>query len=76
MLFLTISLLTALVWLQDLVVLLLGILKFLQIITGVSEVFMALTILGIGNSVPDFFVDSQLAREGFEIMAMAGLIGG
>lgn len=37
---------------------------------------MALTILGIGNSSTDFFVDSQLAREGLESMAISGLVGG
>lgn len=37
---------------------------------------MGLTIVGMGNSSVDFFVDCQLAKDGYEIMALSGLIGG
>ncbi len=37
---------------------------------------MSMTILGIGNSTVDLFVDRELSVQGLEILALTGLIGG
>ena len=41
----------------------------------VNESFLAMTILAVGNSVPDFIVNCSLAKTGFAEMALSGCVG-
>ena len=41
----------------------------------VNESFLAMTILAVGNSVPDFIVNCSLAKSGFAEMALSGCVG-
>lgn len=54
----------------------LDILNFLQALTGFSDVFMGMTILGISNSCVDLFINMALSDQGYEIMAVTGLFAG
>ena len=75
-LYLTLSIATSVVWLDFLCNIMVDMLTFIQILTGLSDLFMGLTILGIGNSTVDLFVDCELSKQGLEILALSGLIGG
>ena len=41
----------------------------------VNESFLAMTILAVGNSVPDFIVNCSLAKTGYAEMALSGCVG-
>ena len=41
----------------------------------IPESFLSMTVLALGNSLPDFIVDCSLAKTGFAEMALAGAIG-
>ena len=41
----------------------------------ISESFLSMTVLALGNSLPDFIVDCSLAKTGFAEMALSGAIG-
>ena len=75
-LYLTLSIAASVVWLDFLCNIMVDMLTFIQILTGLSDLFMGLTILGIGNSMVDLFVDCELSTQGLEILALSGLIGG
>ncbi len=45
-------------------------------ILNVPSVFLAMTILAFGNSVPDLSLNVALARQGFGEMGIAGSIAG
>ena len=49
---------------------------FLKKITGFSNFFMGVMLLGIGNSVVDLFVDVSLSANGFAVMAITGVYAG
>lgn len=37
--------------------------------------FLTMTVLSLGNSVPDFFVNCSLAKQGYGVMALSGCVG-
>ena len=41
----------------------------------INEFFLAMTILSVGNSVPDFIVNCSLAKQGYAEMALSGCVG-
>ncbi len=41
----------------------------------IPESFLSMTVLALGNSLPDFIVDCSLAKTGFAEMALSGAIG-
>jgi sodium/potassium/calcium exchanger 6 len=41
----------------------------------INESFLAMTILSVGNSVPDFIVNCSLAKQGYAEMALSGCVG-
>lgn len=63
-------------WLEFLVQLMVDMLNFLQGLTGFSDIFMGMTILGMSNSCVDMFVDRAMALQGLEIMAVTGIFAG
>ena len=51
-------------------------LQFIQYVSGWSPVFLSLSLLSLGNSLGDLFVDSALAKKGYGVMAMTGVFSG
>ena len=43
---------------------------------GVNQVLLGATVLGVGNTLADFFANSSLAALGFGVMACTGSIAG
>ena len=41
----------------------------------INQSFLAMTILAVGNSVPDFIVNCSLAKSGYAEMALSGCVG-
>ena len=41
----------------------------------INESFLAMTILAVGNSIPDFIVNCSLAKQGYAEMALSGCVG-
>jgi solute carrier family 24 (sodium/potassium/calcium exchanger), member 6 len=50
--------------------------KFISTTQGINQVLLGATILGIGNSLSDFFANSSLASLGYGVMACTGSISG
>ena len=49
---------------------------FISYISGFSKMFVALTLLSLGNSLGDLFVDSALSKQGCGTMAITGVFSG
>ncbi len=56
--------------------LLLDVVAYIQVLLDASHIFMGITILAISNTCIDMFVNGSLSAQGFEIMAVTGLLGG
>lgn len=52
------------------------ILVMIQIVSGLPNAYLGLTLLAWGNSVPDFFVDYSLSKQGYGQMAISGVFAG
>jgi len=74
--FLIITIAAGVEWLEFLVVLMIDMLNFIQALTGFSDLFMGMTILGISNSFVDLFIDRAMAIQGYEILAVTGIFAG
>lgn len=70
------TLLSSLAVLDLLINCVVDILRFIGIYTGVSMLFLCLSVMGIANSVVDLFVDVSLAKSGYQTMAVSGVFGG
>ena len=75
-LYLLITGVVGLFWLDVLVSLIVDIIAFVQLWTDASSLYLGMTFLGIGNSCIDLFVDYLLAKRGFEAMAINGVFAG
>lgn len=51
-------------------------LQFVEYVSGWSKVFLSLSLLSLGNSLGDLFVDTALAKKGLGVMAMTGVFSG
>lgn len=51
-------------------------LKFISVLTKLSEAILGLTVFAIGNSVGDLISDIVVARLGYPLMALAACLGG
>ena len=49
---------------------------FVQKLIPISDIFIGVSVLGIANALADMFVNASLAKKGFEIMAVTGIITG
>jgi Ca2+/Na+ antiporter len=56
--------------------LLMDFLTFITAMTNLSSIFLGLTLLSLGNSLNDYFVDGALAAKGLELMAVTGIFSG
>ncbi|EAS00353.2 sodium calcium exchanger protein (macronuclear) [Tetrahymena thermophila SB210] len=50
--------------------------QFFQILSGINQTFLGLTLLAYGNSSGDFFTNTQLSKMGYGVMAMTGCFAG
>ena len=64
------------VWIYLIANLVMDILNLIQAISGFSRVFLGLTLLSLGNSLGDLFVDTALAKQGYTTMAFTGIFSG
>lgn len=48
----------------------------MQNVSGFSKVFLSLSLLSLGNSLGDLFVDTALAKKGHAVMAVTGVFSG
>src|SRR3990167_5301025 len=71
-----VSAVMSVVWFNLLATIGLVFLNFVQSVSGFSKVFLGLTLLSLGNSLGDFFVDTALAKKGFTTMAFTGIFSG
>ncbi|OLN88816.1 putative cation exchanger C3A12.06c [Colletotrichum chlorophyti] len=53
-----------------------GVLKAIGVIFGISEALLGLTIFAAGNSVGDLIADITVARLGYPVMALSACFGG
>lgn len=75
-LFLIMTTAVGIVWMDFIVGLIVDVIKFVQLWTNASDLFLGMTFLGIGNSVVDLFVDFTLAKKGYQTMAITGIFCG
>jgi len=75
-LFLAITTVTGLFWLDFIVGIICDMINYVQLWTDASDLYLGMILLGIGNSSVDMFVDYTLARKGFEVMAITGIFSG
>ena len=53
-----------------------GVLKALGVILGISDAILGLTIFAVGNSLGDLVADITVARLGYPVMALSACFGG
>jgi sodium/potassium/calcium exchanger 6 len=53
-----------------------GVLKAMGVILGISEAILGLTVFAVGNSLGDLVADVTVARLGYPVMALAACFGG
>ncbi|EPE03981.1 sodium calcium exchanger protein [Ophiostoma piceae UAMH 11346] len=53
-----------------------GVLKAIGVIVGISEAILGLTIFAVGNSLGDLVADITVARLGYPVMALSACFGG
>lgn len=70
------SAIMSVVWIYIVANIVMDILNLVQAVSGFSKVFLGLTLLSLGNSLGDFFVDTALAKKGFTTMAFTGIFSG
>lgn len=67
---------TALLWISVIANLLVNLLRSIGQIMKLSNAILGLTVLAVGNSVPDLFANLSVARMGLPNMAAAACFGG
>lgn len=75
-LFLLLTIFIAIQWMGWLVDINVSVISSLQYVWDLSEIFCAMTVLGLGNTIADLFVDASLASSGLELMALTGIFVG
>lgn len=72
----TLGFLTAISWISLTAEELINNLKFISVLTQLSEAILGLTIFAVGNSVGDLISDIVIAKLGYPLMALAACLGG
>lgn len=60
----------AIAWISSIAEEVVGILKAVGVILGMSEAILGLTVFAVGNSVGDLVADITVARLGYPVMAL------
>ncbi|KAF3912099.1 hypothetical protein ABW21_db0203853 [Orbilia brochopaga] len=66
----------AISWISSIANEVVGVLKALGVILGISDAILGLTIFAVGNSLGDLVADITVARLGFPVMALSACFGG
>ncbi|KUI62263.1 hypothetical protein VP1G_09395 [Cytospora mali] len=66
----------AIAWISTIAEEVVGVLKAVGVILGMSEAILGLTIFAVGNSVGDLVADITVARLGYPVMALSACFGG
>lgn len=76
LLMMALSSVMSVVWVYLVANIVMDILNWIQVISGFPKIFLGLTLLSLGNSLGDFFVDTALAKKGYTTMAFTGIFSG
>lgn len=76
LLFTIMSTVMAILWIYIEANFVMDFLQFVQNVSGFSKVFLSLSLLSLGNSLGDLFVDTALAKKGHAVMAVTGVFSG
>jgi sodium/potassium/calcium exchanger 6 len=76
LLFTVLSSIMAVLWIYIEANFVMDFLQFVEYVSGWSKVFLSLSLLSLGNSLGDLFVDTALAKKGLGVMAMTGVFSG
>ena len=71
-----ISSIGALLWTYYVSAILIDILQFLGMISKLDKAYLGLTIIAMGNALPDGITTIALAKEGYAIMGITGAYAG
>ena len=63
-------------WISTIATEVVGVLKALGVILGISDAILGLTIFAVGNSLGDLVSDITVARLGYQVMALSACFGG
>lgn len=63
-------------WISTIASEVVGVLKALGVILGISDAILGLTIFAVGNSLGDLVADITVARLGYPVMALSACFGG
>ncbi|KAF3764950.1 hypothetical protein M406DRAFT_340460 [Cryphonectria parasitica EP155] len=63
-------------WISTIAEEVVGVLKAVGVILGMSEAILGLTVFAVGNSVGDLVADITVARLGYPVMALSACFGG
>ncbi|PSR81691.1 Sodium/calcium exchanger protein-domain-containing protein [Coniella lustricola] len=66
----------AVAWISTIAEEVVGVLKAVGVILGMSEAILGLTVFAVGNSVGDLVADITVARLGYPVMALSACFGG
>ena len=66
----------AIAWISTIANEVVGVLKALGVILGISDAILGLTIFAVGNSLGDLVADITVARLGYPVMALSACFGG
>ncbi|VEU19405.1 DEKNAAC100840 [Brettanomyces naardenensis] len=72
----TVGFITSIAWIAMIAEELINDLKFISVLTQLSEAILGLTVFAIGNSVGDLISDMVIAKLGYPLMALAACLGG
>ncbi|MCJ1347378.1 hypothetical protein MMC31_005602 [Peltigera leucophlebia] len=75
-LFCFLGFIVSIAWISTIASEVVGILKAVGIILGISDAILGLTIFAVGNSLGDLVANSTVARLGFPVMALGACFGG
>ncbi|KAL2064763.1 hypothetical protein VTL71DRAFT_3902 [Oculimacula yallundae] len=66
----------AIAWISTIANEVVGVLKAIGVILGISDAILGLTIFAVGNSLGDLVADITVARLGYPVMALSACFGG
>lgn len=76
MLFIVITLVVSLLLTKTLIAYLIQAIQLIEVMTGLPQLVLGMTVMAIGNSIPDLAVDTALSAQGLTTMAITGIFSG
>lgn len=70
------ALVASIMWLKFSAGTVVDMIEYASVLFGLNKVLLGATVLGIGNSLADFFANSSLSASGYSVMACTGSIAG